>query len=70
MKRLPFVALLSSAVAASALGLVSCDKSGPKPLIIGMELTYPPFEFKDSSGNPDGVERAHGGSPRAISGGP
>jgi len=26
-----------------------------KPLIIGMELNYPPFEMTDSSGNPSGV---------------
>ena len=73
MKRLPFVALLSSAVAAAALGLVSCGESGPEPLRIGMDLTYPPFEFKDSSGNPDGVSvrmaealAAHLGRPLEI----
>ena len=26
-----------------------------KPLRVGMELTYPPFETKDAQGNPDGV---------------
>jgi len=28
---------------------------GPKPLRVGMELSTPPFEMVDSSGNPDGV---------------
>jgi len=26
-----------------------------EPLVVGMELTYPPFEFVDEEGNPDGV---------------
>jgi len=26
-----------------------------KPLVVGMELAYPPFEMTDTSGNPDGV---------------
>jgi len=26
-----------------------------KPLIIGMELNYPPFEMTDAAGNPTGV---------------
>ena len=30
------------------------DKAGP-PLVIGMELNYPPFEMTDASGNPSGV---------------
>ncbi|MGK0185616.1 MAG: polar amino acid transport system substrate-binding protein [Verrucomicrobiales bacterium] len=55
MKRIRLTALLFSAVAASALGLVSCGDSGPEPLRVGMDLTYPPFEFKDSNGDPDGV---------------
>jgi polar amino acid transport system substrate-binding protein len=55
MKRFHFLAFLSSTVIATALGLVSCGESGPEPLRVGMDLTYPPFEFKDSSGNPDGV---------------
>ncbi len=38
--------------------LAACGKkgpSGPEPLRVGMELTYPPFETKDAQGNPDGV---------------
>src|SRR5689334_13126727 len=26
-----------------------------QPLVVGMELSYPPFEMTDTSGNPDGV---------------
>jgi polar amino acid transport system substrate-binding protein len=29
--------------------------TGPAPLRVGMELSTPPFEMADSSGNPDGV---------------
>jgi len=29
--------------------------NGPKPLRVGMELSTPPFEMVDASGNPDGV---------------
>ena len=54
MKRITLAALISLFTAA-AIGLVSCGESGPKPLRVGMDLTYPPFEFKNSSGDPDGV---------------
>lgn len=47
--------LLLTTFTATALGLVSCGESGPEPLKVGMDLTYPPFEFKDSDGTPDGV---------------
>jgi polar amino acid transport system substrate-binding protein len=35
--------------------------SAPKPIVIGMELNYPPFEMTDAAGNPSGVgvEMAH-----------
>ena len=48
---LPLVAL------AACLGLVACsDKpAGVEPLVVGMDLTYPPFETKDTNGNPFGV---------------
>jgi polar amino acid transport system substrate-binding protein len=26
-----------------------------RPLVVGMELSYPPFEMKDEKGNPAGV---------------
>jgi len=37
------------------------DETSPEPLIIGMELNYPPFEMTDAAGNPSGVgvEMAH-----------
>jgi polar amino acid transport system substrate-binding protein len=31
------------------------DPRGPRPLVVGMELSTPPFEMADSDGNPDGV---------------
>jgi polar amino acid transport system substrate-binding protein len=36
------------------IGLTRADDS-TKPLVIGMELNYPPFEMTDSAGNPTGV---------------
>ncbi|MGB0405134.1 MAG: transporter substrate-binding domain-containing protein [Fusobacterium sp.] len=39
------------------LGLVGCNnnKGKDKPLVIAMELAYPPFEMKDTNGNPAGI---------------
>jgi len=43
-------------VLAGCLGLtISCGPKTEGPLVIGMELNYPPFEMTDSSGNPSGV---------------
>lgn len=46
----------------SALALTGCGDRKPaaaggggQTLRVGMDLTYPPFEFTDSQGNPDGV---------------
>ncbi len=42
--------------------VVGCsDKSDSKPLVVGMELQYPPFEMSDTQGNPTGfsVDMAH-----------
>lgn len=40
-------------------GLISCKKheasSDAKPLVVGMDLSYPPFETIDAQGNPAGV---------------
>lgn len=42
--------------------LAGCGKSGPDskgagdPLVVGMDMTYPPFEFKNEKGEPDGVD--------------
>lgn len=37
--------------------LSACGKkvSGPEPLVVGMELAYPPFEMTDEQGGPTGV---------------
>jgi polar amino acid transport system substrate-binding protein len=47
--------------------------SASTPLVVGMDLTYPPFEFKNSRGEPDGVDvklsealAAHLGRPLRI----
>ncbi len=43
----------------SVVFLSSCGKSpeseGPKPLRVGMELSYPPFEMRDTNNQPDGI---------------
>ena len=31
------------------------EEAGEEPLVVGMELQYPPFEFSDTDGNPSGV---------------
>lgn len=31
------------------------EASGPQPLVVGMELAYPPFEMTDEQGEPTGV---------------
>ena len=33
----------------------ACEKSGPKPLHVGMDMSYPPFEMRDTQGQPAGV---------------
>jgi len=41
---------------ALVVSCVGCSvKEEKKPLIVGMELAYPPFETKDADGNPSGV---------------
>ncbi len=46
----------------SLAGLAACAKNtGPKPLIIGTDATYPPFEFKDAdTGELSGVSISMG----------
>ena len=44
---------LFSIYATCLAGLITLH--GSEPLVVGMELTYPPFEFVDEEGNPDGV---------------
>lgn len=35
--------------------LAACEKSGPVPLRVGMDMSYPPFEMRDTQGQPAGV---------------
>lgn len=51
-------AFIVSALFAGALAGCSADKAGSageKPLVVAMELAYPPFEMKDEAGNPAGI---------------
>ncbi|MFK4785923.1 transporter substrate-binding domain-containing protein [Fusobacterium sp. MFO224] len=49
-KKILFLIILTT------LGLVSCNsKNKEKPLVVAMELAYPPFEMKDSTGTPSGI---------------
>ena len=34
---------------------VSCEKRGAKPFRVGMDMSYPPFEMRDTQGQPAGV---------------
>ena len=37
------------------LVLAACDRSGSRPLRVGMDMSYPPFEMRDTRGQPAGV---------------
>lgn len=37
------------------LALIGCQPRGERPLTVGMELDYPPFEMSDAQGRPIGV---------------
>jgi polar amino acid transport system substrate-binding protein len=39
----------------SGLMLVACSSKSERQLVIGMELSYPPFEMTDAQGQPSGV---------------
>ncbi len=55
-KRTLLLGLLLS-VGLCACGEKSAGVKGPgDPLVIGMDMTYPPFEFKNEKGEPDGVD--------------
>lgn len=60
MKRRKFL-VLAGALPAGAFLLSGCGEKDPggvtagAELRIGMDLTYPPFEMQDKSGNPDGA---------------
>lgn len=51
MTRFVSVLVLAAVVGSS----VSCSRTGPKPLVVGMELAYPPFEMTDAKGRPAGI---------------
>jgi polar amino acid transport system substrate-binding protein len=38
-----------------AVLLAGCGPQSPSPLVVGMELAYPPFEMTDTQGQPAGV---------------
>ena len=40
---------------APLLTILACTPAHPKPLIVGMELNYPPFEMIDAGGQPAGI---------------
>ena len=54
MLRARFVLVFLLVLVTAWPGARADDKAGA-PLIIGMELNYPPFEMTDASGNPSGV---------------
>lgn len=49
---------LLSLGAFAACSVSSCSKNGTNDtsLVVGMDMTYPPFEFKNAKGEPDGVD--------------
>ncbi len=51
-------AMMIRAILGAVVGFSLCGcggSSGPKPLVIGTDATYPPFEFVDESGEVTGV---------------
>jgi polar amino acid transport system substrate-binding protein len=49
--------LLGVGLSLSGCGQPSAESGGAgKPLVVGMDMTYPPFEFKNEQGEPDGVD--------------
>jgi polar amino acid transport system substrate-binding protein len=47
--------LLTVFVGGTLFATGTSEESGADPLVVGMELQYPPFEFSDTSGRPSGV---------------
>ena len=54
MKPNPLLLLMAFFVFLTSAGIASAAETA-KPLIVGMELAYPPFEMTDTSGKPTGV---------------
>jgi polar amino acid transport system substrate-binding protein len=55
MKSLHLALLLALAVAGFAGCGKSSDRNGSQALIVGMDLSYPPFETIDAQGKPSGI---------------
>ena len=58
MKKLGLMIMVLVMAGSLLIGCSTAGKGGTsqeKPLIVGMELAYPPFETKDDQGNPSGV---------------
>jgi len=54
--RRPAVVVLLAFACGLLLSLPACRKAGgARPLVVGMELAYPPFEMTDPSGQPAGI---------------
>ncbi len=53
--RRTFLFLTGGAIAATLTGCGKAGTSGKKPLVVGMDLSYPPFETVDPAGDPTGV---------------
>ncbi len=53
--RRTFLFWTGGAIAATLAGCGKTGETGKQPLVVGMDLSYPPFEMVDPSGNPAGV---------------
>lgn len=50
--------VLGALIMLGLVGFVGCDSAsddGPEPLVVGMELAYPPFEMRGTDNQPDGI---------------
>jgi polar amino acid transport system substrate-binding protein len=54
MKKIAIVLSVCLLLSAAA-GCAPAGTDNQKPLVVAMELAYPPFETKDDAGNPSGV---------------
>src|SRR5690606_37221798 len=55
MIRFPTVIAVFAACFLSACGEKNSDSGATKPLVVGMEMAYPPFEMRGPDNQPDGV---------------
>lgn len=49
------VLIIAVALVILVILLASCSNNDENELVVGMELTYPPFETTDENNNPDGI---------------